>query len=345
MQDNNGKDSGKLSIDERVKLAELALKTAEIKSKSGWRSLTSTPLLPILLTALAGFVVDRFSNIAKNDGERVLEREKLRSSLILKMSETGDYCQTAKNLLFLVDMKLIEDTGDAISKLRKNPKASPVTFTAVSKAPVDLQLKYFFDLYRQHFGAVSPSQVTAISTLLGFVREDESINDYRFTAYVLAVIQYETGNTFRPIHEFGGTEYLEKRYGPESRFGKNLGNTGIGDGYLFRGRGYIQITGRHIYAKLSERLGIDLITDPDAALDPFTSYKIASSMLIEGLLTGKKLSDYITATSTDYVGARRVTNGFDKAEVIGAQAKIFEDILTKVLVQSNECFLQVTTKQ
>lgn len=47
-----------------------------------------------------------------------------------------------------------------------------------------------------------------------------------------------------------------------------LGNTQPGDGWRFRGRGFLQTTGRNNYARLSALLGIDLIANPDLLNDP-----------------------------------------------------------------------------
>lgn len=46
-----------------------------------------------------------------------------------------------------------------------------------------------------------------------------------------------------------------------------------------------------------------------------------------GLFTGKKLADYFTSKSSDWVNARRIINGTDRADVIAGYAKDFYNAL------------------
>ena len=54
------------------------------------------------------------------------------------------------------------------------------------------------------------------------------------------------------------------------------GNEASGEGWRFRGRGAIQLTGRYNYTKASEAVEVDLIDDPDALLDPVTGALVAA---------------------------------------------------------------------
>jgi putative chitinase len=76
-------------------------------------------------------------------------------------------------------------------------------------------------------------------------------------AHFLAQINHESAG-FKYLTELGGKSYFDKYEGR-----KDLGNTFGGDGYKYRGRGYIQITGRANYAELSKSVGIDFINNPD----------------------------------------------------------------------------------
>ena len=76
-------------------------------------------------------------------------------------------------------------------------------------------------------------------------------------AHFLAQIDHESGG-FKHLTELGNRAYFNKYEGR-----KDLGNTEAGDGFRFRGRGYIQVTGRYNYLQLSKDTGIDFVNNPD----------------------------------------------------------------------------------
>jgi predicted chitinase len=147
---------------------------------------------------------------------------------------------------------------------------------------------------------------------------------------MLATVKHECGNEWRPITERGSKAYFNK-YEPGTTIGKNLGNTNPGDGWRYRGRGYVQITGRANYARMTKALELgpdeNLIDDPDQALRPSISYRVMSIGMRQGMFTGKKLSDYITSDKCDYKNARRIINGTDRWELIKGYAETIEKIL------------------
>lgn len=64
-------------------------------------------------------------------------------------------------------------------------------------------------------------------------------------------------------------------------FGRSqLGNIYPGDGYKYRGRGGIQLTGRGNYLRSASQTGIDLISNPDRANDPATAALIAVAYVL-----------------------------------------------------------------
>jgi len=179
-------------------------------------------------------------------------------------------------------------------------------------------MKAFFDTIRPLFGgSMTQAQVDGCETLLAATASLPL--DHR--AYLLATSYHETAHTMQPITEYGQRSYFNK-YEPGTKIGKSLGNTQPGDGYRYRGRGYVQITGRSNYAKAGSKLGVDLLGNPEAALNPDVAARILVRGCAEGWFTGKKLADY-----PDYVGMRRVVNGTDRAEMIAGYAETFEAAL------------------
>ncbi len=193
----------------------------------------------------------------------------------------------------------------------------------------------FFNGYRELYGKLNQTQVSGIDNLLGYVEIDPEVTDVRWAAYMLATVKHECADTFQPITERGPKSYFNK-YEPGTAIGKRLGNTVKGDGYTYRGRGYVQITGRANYGRMSAALALgpedDLVAHPDHALHPDVAYRIMSYGMRNGTFTGKKLNDYINATACDYTNARRIINALDRAELIKGYAVNFEAFLGNSLI-------------
>ena len=188
----------------------------------------------------------------------------------------------------------------------------------------------FFNGYRDAFGSLAQSKVTGIELLGRQMESDEEINDLRWAAYMLATVKHECADRWQPITEFGNKAYFNK-YEPGTKIGNNLVNTVSGDGWKYRGRGYVQITGRANYTNMSKALGLpndqNLVDHPEYALIPAVAYSIMSYGMRNGSFTGKKLSTYISGASCDYKNARRIINGLDQWELIQGYAEKFESIL------------------
>lgn len=193
--------------------------------------------------------------------------------------------------------------------------------------------KFLFDHVKQILfgGKFTAKQVQGIDNLLDYWEKNHSTKDDRWLAYVLGTAFHEVAFTMQPIKEYGGNAYFTRMYDPppdgtRPSVAKALGNVNRGDGKLYPGRGFVQITGRRNYRDWTKRLGIagvDLEATPDLALKMEYATIIIFEGMIAGTFTGKKLSQYFNNTKEDWVGARRVVNGSNKANQIAFYAKTF----------------------
>jgi putative chitinase len=132
--------------------------------------------------------------------------------------------------------------------------------------------------------------------------EDHEINTPRRAAAFLAQIAHESAE-LRFMQELWGPTAQQKKYEPPSDLAKDLGNTQPGDGFRYRGRGPIQITGRANYKKYGELLGVDLVDNPDLAARPEYAFQIAGLFWsLRGLNQLADAEDFSTIT-------RRINGG------------------------------------
>lgn len=195
----------------------------------------------------------------------------------------------------------------------------------------------FFNEFRLNLGPLSQSQVDGLTFLLGKMEQDSgNWQNLSQLAYGFATFMWESARHFTPITEFGSPSYFDK-YNAGTPIGKNLGNTQPGDGYKFRGRGYVQITGRANYDRIGKLLNVDLVNTPDKALDPETAYLIAAQGMQCGWFTGRNLARFIPSDDqAQFQPARQIINGLDHAADIAA-------IATKMLCTLRDSLVPAAT--
>ena len=89
-------------------------------------------------------------------------------------------------------------------------------------------------------------------------------------AHFLAQSAEESGS-FRYMTEIWGPTEAQDKY----ENNKALGNTEPGDGYKYRGRGIFELTGRANYSLYRNRIGVDIVSNPELAAQPNIALHIA----------------------------------------------------------------------
>lgn len=181
----------------------------------------------------------------------------------------------------------------------------------------------FYDGVRRVTGSLDQAQVNTINSLLN----SASHWSVGYVAYGLATAWHEA--RFIPQREKGGNAYLSKY--DTGKLAAALGNTPAadGDGIKYAGRGLVQLTGLTNYKNAGKFLGVDLVGNPDLALDPVNATKILIWGMETGAFTGKRLGNYIVGRGNHaaFVRCRRIINGSDRAELIAGYADQFQAAL------------------
>lgn len=169
------------------------------------------------------------------------------------------------------------------------------------------------------FGKLDIDQVAALEFLVSQC-EKWGLN-YPQTAYSLATTYHETGivvggklyRSMQPVKERGSQKYLEgKKYFP------------------YIGYGYVQLTWKINYERIGKLIGVDLIKNPERALEPEIAAEIMCRGMLYGWFTGVgywRKCDVNKYDLNSYVRARKIINGTDKALAIAKYAMVFERAL------------------
>lgn len=178
----------------------------------------------------------------------------------------------------------------------------------------------------------SPGRQT-IERLFALANERWNDPDRRYVAYILGTAYRESMSTMQPLREgrcsstqcvVDAVYKLMERKPEKYKENYALPNA---EGHSYYGRGLVQLTGENNYKKLGEKLKINLISEPDKALDLDTSLRILLVGMDDGLFTDGKhtLRKYFREGKTDWINARKIVNpgSMDNAPITGGYAQIF----------------------
>lgn len=166
----------------------------------------------------------------------------------------------------------------------------------------------FYNAVREVTNRLDQTQVDVINAILAAMAGKPA----SWVAYVLATAWHEA--RFRPIGEIGKGK--GKPYGKPGKYGQAQ-----------YGRGLVQLTWDANYEWADKALGLQgaLLANFDLALEPDIAVKILVRGMEEGAFTGKSLSDYLTdGTLQQFINARRIVNGTDRASMIADHAVRFQ---------------------
>ncbi len=160
-------------------------------------------------------------------------------------------------------------------------------------------------------GRLTPGQTRGLTAILDHWEQAHARSDDRWLAYMLATVHHETDKKFVGIREYG----LGR--------GRPYGRPVPPYGHAYYGRGFVQLTWQANYQKMSAVCGVDLVANPDLALELGICTRILFHGMINGSFTGRRLADYFSPAREDWVQARRIINALDKAHLIADHAHRF----------------------
>ncbi len=183
-------------------------------------------------------------------------------------------------------------------------------------------------------GEISPSQRQGLEAILDAWERLLPDGDLRWLAYMLATAYHETAFTMQPVRETLATtdaravEILQAAFDAgKLPWVKTRYWLADEDGRHWIGRGLVQLTHRRNYEAMSAATGLDLVADPDRAMDMDVAIRILFAGMQDGAFTGHRLSDFFNAEREDWVQARRIINGLERAERLGELGRMFHAAL------------------
>ncbi|TDK37631.1 hypothetical protein E2F50_10195 [Rhizobium deserti] len=183
-------------------------------------------------------------------------------------------------------------------------------------------------------GRMTALQVEGVEAILKGWEERLPEGQRQALAYVLATALHETAATMQPVREtLANTDAAAVARLDAAFAAGRLPSVSTpywrfdGSGKTWLGRGLVQLTHKRNYQAMSKLTGVDLVADPARAM----LMDVAVAILIEGMragsFTGRRLDDYFATGKTNWLGARRIINGTDRAALVAGYAKLFDEAL------------------
>lgn len=191
---------------------------------------------------------------------------------------------------------------------------------------------FFFDAVRGTLfdGRLTPAQVTGMEAILNRFEAVMADGDRRWLAYMLATAHHETGRRMQPLREtFADSDAVAIARLDAAFAAGRLPSVSTpywrrdSDGKSWLGRGFVQLTHKANYQRLSQVTGVDLIAAPDRAMELDVAVDILVRGMRDGLFTGRRLSTYFAGRREDWAGARRIINGLDRAALVGGYGRLY----------------------
>ena len=152
------------------------------------------------------------------------------------------------------------------------------------------------------FPATKPANIARYLPYIEAALADQQLTDAAMVLGALGTIRAETEG-FVPIDEFPSRFNTPPGGVPFSLYDGKLGNA-PGEGASFKGRGFVQLTGRVNYAKYGALIGVDLLSDPGSANAP----EVAAALLAVFLASVAK-PFRAAVKAQDLKAARKLVNG------------------------------------
>ena len=171
------------------------------------------------------------------------------------------------------------------------------------QAPRPLELALDLASVRRLFPATKPSNIARYLPYVCAALAALDLTDRPMILGALGTIRAESEG-FLPISEYPSQYNTKPGLPPFSAYDGRLGNNQPGDGARYRGRGFVQLTGKANYKTYSDRIGIDLLGNPDWANAPEVASLLLASYLADHAPAMRK-----ALAAGNHAAARKLVNG------------------------------------